>query len=492
MFSRRNLLLIGTPAMALGCVTGYVLLSGRQPEEEHSDNALEPEERIAVDATPAPDASEIAYVATATLPPFDWPWLFGPDGTSIINYPAELAAWPAAGPPILWRKPIGQGYSAPVIQDGKLIAFHRQGNEERIECLDAQSGERLWEFAYATAYKSPVRYSDGPYSTPAIVGDRLFAIGAEAKLHCLNLAEGEPVWSRDLKAEFSLVDTNYGRQEFYGFCPSPLPLGNTLVINVGGQESKAGIVAFDQSNGETLWQATTDGASYATPVAAKIDGALAAVVLTRDALVVLGAKDGNVLFREEFHSKNPDTTNATSPVVSDEMIFVSGYGVGSMAVTVPGLELLDPAHEQSASSQSTSSGPCQPTVAVTDLEPTVLWRKHRGLDAQYTNLFKLDGVVIGYPSRLKGTLMTTDLASGKTHWKLATGYARGSGLFINGELIVLNEDGVLLRFDKLPEKPVLTSVIEGYLKGPCYTGPTFANGRMYLRTEEELVCVRLF
>ncbi len=473
--NRTKLLVLGVPAVVLGGVIAFTIFSARAARENASE-VSEPISRIQVANSPV--VGEITYADAATLPGSNWPRLFGPQGNSIVEYPGELVDWPQAGPPVVWRKPTGQGYSAPVVQDGKLVLFHRVQDEERIECWDAESGQVLWSFAYPTAYESPVAptYSEGPYSTPAIVGDRVYAIGAEAKLHCLSMANGDPLWSRDLKVEFELADMNYGQQEFYGFCPSPVPCGDMLIVNVGGREQTAGVVAFDQHTGETLWQATNDGASYATPTLAEIDGEPVAIVLSRDALVVLKPADGSVLFREEFRSKNPDTTNATSPVVVGETVFACGYGVGAMAINLRG---------KISNDATTCASPVAP-------QPEIVWRERRSLDAQYTNLLALGETIIGYPSRWRGTLMAVELQTGKVKWKLATDYARGNGVFINGEWIVLSEEGDLLRFGKLPNEPVLTAVSEAYLTGPCYTGPTFAAGRMYLRTERELVCVQLF
>ena len=456
------MLLFGTSAAILGGMLAYLLRNGGNTGLGN-DISDEADAFVEVNTKGPPKVDAITYAEIAKLPAYDWPCLFGPHG-SIIEYPLELPKWPQTGPPVLWRMSVGEGYSAPVVQGKNLVLLHRLADEECVECRDAETGDLHWAFRYPTAYESPVAYSNGPYSTPTIVEDRVYTIGAETKMHCLRLTNGELLWSRDLKAEYELGDTNYNHQEFYGFCPSPLQLDSSLIVNIGARDKAAGIVAIDQLSGETLWESTSDGASYATPVAAEVAGHPVAIVLSRDALVMLEAADGSVLFREEFRSKNPDTTNASSPLVVNDTVFACGYGVGAMGVNLP------------------SDG----------FEPEVLWRERRSLDAQYTNLFALDGHIIGYPSRLKGTLMALDLATGDVQWEFTTGYARGNGLFINGELILLSEEGDLLRCDNLPGKPILTSAIERYLQGPCYTGPVFAHGRMFLRTERELICVQLF
>lgn len=480
-------LAVGCDAVSSGDVSRSAAKSAGGSESDTPGASANAEAEAGHRSVPGTPAAEITYADPATLPPCDWPRLFGPDANSTVTYPAALAPWPASGPPVLWRIPVGAGYSAPVVQAGRLILFHRQDDREILECRDAATGEPLWSYDWPTAFTTEVLYSIGPYSTPTVVDDRVFAIGAEAKLCCLSLASGELIWRRDLRADFQLDGINYGEQDYYGFCPSPVPADGKLIVNVGGRKSGAGIVAFDQATGETCWTATADGASYATPTCFALTAAdgtsrQLAAVLTRDALVILQTGDGSVLFRQPFRTKNPDTTHATSPVVLGDVVwgdavlgdtvFACGYGVGSLGVRV------NP----------------PPTAGTCEAAASIAWQNRRTMDSQYTNLLTLGDLVIGYPARLRGTLVAVNARTGEEAWQLRTEYARGSGVLLNGEYIVLNEEGDLLRFGNFATgvPPQLTSVISGLLPGKCFTGPVFADGRLYLRTEQEVVCLRLF
>ena len=107
-----------------------------------------------------------------------------------------LTEWPEAGPAVQWSRPVGLGYSVPVVLDGVLVLFYREGDEEVVEGANAETGQTRWAFRYPTAYRCPVNYSSGPYSTPVLDRDRVYAWGAEGKFHCLDLHQGTLLWSR--------------------------------------------------------------------------------------------------------------------------------------------------------------------------------------------------------------------------------------------------------------------------------------------------------
>src|SRR5262249_1992843 len=75
----------------------------------------------------------------------DWPQLLGPNRDGISLETGLAKSWPKSGPRVLWRKEVGPGFSGPVVAGKRLIAFYRQGEEEIVRCLDAESGSELWK-----------------------------------------------------------------------------------------------------------------------------------------------------------------------------------------------------------------------------------------------------------------------------------------------------------------------------------------------------------
>jgi outer membrane protein assembly factor BamB len=421
---------------------------------------------------PHPAASQETFIPPpeTALPPSavgDWPCLFGPAHDSISRETGIITSWPDSGPTEKWRRSLGTGYSVPVVAEGHLIVFHRQGDEEIIQSLDPATGEPQWRFAYATAFQCRFRYSSGPYSTPAIDEGHVYAWGAEGKLHCLQLDDGGLVWRRSLREEFDATEL------LFAVGASPLVWQDRLILNVGGRrndnvgddrKASAGIVALDKQTGRTLWTATDHGASYATPRAATIHGRDYLFVLTDAGLVSLDPRDGRVHWEIPFQSKHREAVNATSPLVYGDRVMISAYMLGSLCLKVTA----DGNYEE-------------------------VWRQRRGLDSHYNNLVAIGGRVYGFSARDRtASLWCIDLATGKSLWKLPSEFGRGMSLAIDGQLLLLGEYGHLGSMPLGGERPALTCMTpEPLLDGPCYTQPILSRGLLYLRNESTLVCYNL-
>ena len=148
----------------------------------------------------------------------------------------------------------------------RLVFLHRLGNEEIVECLHPETGSSQWQFRYPTAFEDRYGYNNGPRSSPVIDEGRVYTVGAEGKIHCLDLGTGKVVWRRDLRAEYRVP------QDFFGTASTPLVEGRLLLVNVGapGGPSVAGL---DKATGREAWRAGKEwGPSYASPVPATMHG----------------------------------------------------------------------------------------------------------------------------------------------------------------------------------------------------------------------------
>lgn len=387
-----------------------------------------------------------------------WPGLFGPEQDGTSPETDVVTEWPETGPPILWSRPLGQGYSAPVAIDGRLVLFHRLGDEEVVECLDARTGEPQWSFRDPTAYACPVAYSSGPYSTPVLDRDYVFAWGAEGRLHCLSLQDGQRIWSRPLHDEYAVEPGTFP------VASSPLLDGERLILNVGGRQTGAGIVALDKHTGRTLWTATGDGPSCATPRTATMHGREFAFVWTCENLVALDSASGHVWWKIPFRANHPDTINATSPVVSGDVVLVSGYQLGSLCVRV----LPDGGYEE-------------------------LWRGNKQiLDSHYNNLICRDGYVYGFGTVGGGGLRCVELATGRLAWRWKSRLRNAALIAVGQRLILFDERGRLGSVAVSPQacRPV-SQTARGLLSGRCFSAPALCGGLLYVRDEEELRCLDL-
>ena len=238
----------------------------------------------------------VSGLVRGAAPATDWPQFLGPERNGVYHGPALSPSWPAEGPPVVWQRKVGQGFSGPAVSGNRLLVFHRVEDRSIIECLEARTGKELWKADYPTDYQDDFGFDEGPRATPTIAEGRVFTYGAEGRLACWKLADGAVVWSVDIPKELGSA------KGFFGRASSPLVESNLVILNVGGSGG-AGIVAFDCATGARRWKATDDEASYSSPVAANIHGSRIVLSLTREALVALNSTDGRVIFRHPWRPR---------------------------------------------------------------------------------------------------------------------------------------------------------------------------------------------
>jgi outer membrane protein assembly factor BamB len=424
----------------------------------------------------------------------DWPRFLGPrgDGTSTETGLAET--WPANGPPKLWSKAVGAGYSAPSIRGQRLVLHHREAGQEIVECFDATSGDSRWRHTSPSAFIDPYGYNNGPRATPLLTTNRCFTFGAEGRLLCLELETGREIWSRDTARDFKVPEA------FFGVGSSPLLEGNRLIVIVGGQPN-AGVVAFDPESGRTLWENvgrsnwegqpmlgwpgerrvvwrdTDKQASYATPVAATIHGQRIVFCLMRQGLVALDPADGRVRFSRWFRARVEESVNAANPVVVGDLVFFSAayYRVGSVLLRVGA----DPGSFEEV---------WQSTVLETHWSTPI---HHEGY------LYALSG-----RNEPDARFRCVELKTGKLMWdrdeswrrstRQLDAYGRGADILADHKLIVLGEGGLLGLFAADPTQPrELARFQVPELAYPCWTAPVLSRGRLYLRSEDRLICLNV-
>ena len=143
----------------------------------------------------------------------DWRSFLGPTHNSVSTETFLRRQLP---PPLIWELPKGSGYSSPAIAGDRLVFVHRISEEEIVECLNAETGTRNWQFRYPTKYEDRYGYNNGPRSSPVVAYNQVYTVSAEGQLRCLDLDTGGLHWNKDLHAEYG-VD-----QDFFGASSTPL------------------------------------------------------------------------------------------------------------------------------------------------------------------------------------------------------------------------------------------------------------------------------
>ncbi len=392
----------------------------------------------------------IASVVSAA----DWPDFRGPNRDGIYPGTDVSADFPAEGPPVVWEKDVGAGFSNPVVANGRLILFHRRGGEEVVEALDAETGEEIWRFAYPTRYRDDFGFDEGPRASPVVVAGQVYTFGAQGVLTCLSFATGAKIWQRNVNEELSVA------KGFFGTASTPLVDGRRVYLNVGG--SGAGIVAFDKDTGRTLWQTGDDEASYSSPVEAEIDGERRIVFFTREGLVVLEPEDGAEVDRVRWRSRSRASVNAAMPTVVGDLVFLTAsYGTGAVA-----LERTDGAFKE-------------------------LWSGEDGITAHYATPVQKGGALYGFHGRQEygQEFRAVDLRTGRVRWS-EKGFGAGTVLLAGETLVILREDGQLVLADASPRR------YRERARAQIFSGQTrpygaLADGRFYARDTSRLVCLDL-
>lgn len=398
-------------------------------------------------------------VFAATVQASDWPQFLGPTRNGVYAGEDLARDWPPAGPPKVWEKPVGHGWSGPVVAGHKLILCQRQGDQDVVACLDSQTGNSLWTFAYPTSYQDDFGFDDGPRATPSIVSGRVYTFGAQGMLHCLNADTGKKLWSVDVKKEF---DAGNG---FFGMACSPLVEGEAVLLNIGGAKG-GGIVAFNQTDGKLLWKTSNDEAGYSSPVAATFDGHRYALFLTREGLVAVDPGSGAAGFEYSWHSRNRMSVNAATPLVIGDSIFLSAsYGTGAVLLRPHG-------H---------------------DLEK--VWASDDLLSNHYATSIEFNGFLYGIHGRTdpgfspRPQLRCIDLKAQKVRWETDS-IGAASLIRAGSRLLILTEKGELVVAPASPDGFQPAARVQ-VLASETRAFPALADGFFYARSKDRLICLDL-
>lgn len=385
----------------------------------------------------------------------DWPQFLGPTRDGVYSGNDLAASWPKDGPRTVWKRKVGQGFSGPAVQEGKLILFHRIEDKEAIECLEAKSGQKVWEYSYPTKYRDDFGFDEGPRATPAIALGKVYTFGAEGVLSCLDLATGKRLWAVETQKRF------HAEKGFFGMACSPLVADGKVLLGIGGAEG-AGIVAFDAATGNPLWRATNDEAGYSSPTAATLGSGTVALFLTRDGLAALDPMSGAEKFAFPWRSRSHASVNAATPLVLGNEIFISAsYGTGAALLRMKGSIV------------------------------EKVWSSDDVLSNHYATSVQRQGFLYGYHGRQESgpSLRCVDWRTGTVKWS-QDGFGAGTLYLAGDQLVVLREDGQLLLVSATPEAyreqaraQVLSTGVRAYA--------AIANGLFYARSKDTLVCLDL-
>ncbi len=455
-----------------------------------------------------------ATASAGSTESFDWPQWQGPERNAISRERGLLKEWPKDGPPLAWTiRGLGGGYNAPSVAAGRIFGMGNRGDDEVVWALSEKDGKELWVTRLGPAFKQQApQGKEGPGCTPTVTGELLYVEGLGGDVACLQVKDGKIVWQRSLTRDLG------GRAPMWSYRESPLVDSNKVICTPGGQDAM--LAALDKLTGKTIWKTQVpggpsgagggpagpgggpgmglggpgaepegpgrsgarprgsgrgprgfggSGAAYASAIAIDFDGQREYVQLTAKALIGVAASDGKFLWRYD-RPANGMGINCSTPVYHDGMVFAaSAYGAGG------GLAKL---------SKDANGG-----VRADEVYATKKMQNHHG------GMILLDGCLYGANGGNEGGfLVCLDFKTGNVLWDERDDPERrapkGSLALADSRLYYRTEKGTVLLIEPSPKQYIERGRFDqpDRSKQPAWAHPAIANGKLYLRDQDLLLC----
>lgn len=434
----------------------------------------------------------------------DWPQWQGPDRNAVSKEKGLLQSWPKEGPPLAWRiRGLGGGYNAPSIAAGQIFGMSNRDDIEVIWALSEADGKELWVTRLRPAAQGGMpQGKEGAGCTPTVDGERLYVVGQAGDLACLQVKDGKILWQHSFTRDFG------GRAPTWRYNESPLVDGDKVICTPGGPD--AIMVALDKVTGETIWKSKLSadlaggggpgapsgqarpgpggpggnrggfgggrggfggggGAGYASAIAIDFEGQRQYVQLAAKALIGVAAADGKLLWRYDKPA-NRRGISCSTPVYQDGQVFAaSAYGAGGGLVKL---------------SKDANGG-----IKADEVYFTRNMQNHHG------GMIVVDGCLYGANGGNEGgNLVCLDFKTGNVLWdgkQIARSQTpKGSILLADGRLYYRHESGTMTLVEPSRKEYLERGRFEqpDRTEQPAWAHPVVANGKLYLRDQDALLC----
>ncbi|MFO0936030.1 MAG: PQQ-binding-like beta-propeller repeat protein [Gemmataceae bacterium] len=427
----------------------------------------------------------VFLASSATLRADDWPNWMGKDRDNVWKETGILETFPAGGPKILWRTKLAGGYAGPAVSGGRVYVmdydskdltqeqldsgnFDRKGSSgtESLHCFEEKTGKKIWSYPYAVKYS--ISYPSGPRCTPLVENGKVYMLGAEGHLACLDIQTGKPIWKKELKDEYKT------KSDLWGYAAHPMIDGQKLITLAGGDGTH--VIALDKDTGKEIWHSQTQSSQgYSVPLLTEVAGKRQMIVFGPQALRALDPETGKRIWTTPFSSTGGSTI--MTPVRHGDYIFVGGYEAKNLLVK----------------------------LKADGSNVDVVWKDKRnaGMSPVSVQPFLQDGVLYGYDDN--GKLYAVELPSGKRLWEgggpLGDEPPGSATAFIvkNGDRFIFFAETGHLVFGKLTPKgyeeisraKVIDQTNVAFGRKVVWCMPAYANKHCYVRNDKELICVDL-
>lgn len=383
----------------------------------------------------------------------DWPCFRGADRTGRTAETGLMASWPEGGPKKVWvSRDAGIGYSSFAVVGDTMYTMGADASTEYLIALDSKTGKKIWQTPVGQRLKNG--WGDGPRSTPAASGDSVVAIGGKGGLICVSAATGQKKWSVEL-TELG------GKIPNWGYSESPLIDGDRVLATPGGKQGT--VAAFQLSDGKKVWQSEdmTEFCHYSSIVPVDHYGQKQYIQLTMSKVFGLD-NSGKLLWQADWPGR---TAVIPTPIYHEGQVYVtSGYGTGCMLLNI------------------TKDNQVQ------DVYDNKKMKNHHG------GVIRLNDSVYGYSDGVGWACQ--DLATGDVVWNEKKALGKGAIAYADGRFYCLDEKSgtcVLIEattegWNNVGEFRLDPQTDQRADKGKVWTHPVIANGKLYLRDQEVVIC----
>jgi len=381
----------------------------------------------------------------------DYPQFLGPHRNAKAHDVKLSRDWSKHPPKLMWRQPIGAGWSAFAVSGNLAITQEQRGRNEMVIAYDFHSGKMKWSHGDSTIYESPIA-GNGPRATPTIAGNRVYTLGATGMLNCLDLKTGKGIWSKDV------IKDNDAQIINWGISGSPLILDSLVVVNAGGREGKS-LVAFHQNTGARIWSGGSDRAAYSSPLVTTLAGVRQILIFNQDNVVAHNPSNGQILWQQVWPSGS-ECVAQPQPLPNDRVFVSSGYGIGCKLFQI---------------ARGNDGG----------WQVSLVWETSR-LKAKFTNVVYRDEYIYGLDD---GILVCLDPANGERKWK-AGRYGHGQMIGVDDLLLIQAESGEVVLVEANPDSHHELARFAA-LDSKTWNNPALAGGYLLVRNDREAACYEL-
>jgi outer membrane protein assembly factor BamB len=379
----------------------------------------------------------------------DWTQWRGPNRDGAVASFVEPKTWPA----MLnrkWKVEVGLGYASPLVVGNRIYMFARQGPNEVMLALDADSGKVLWRTGYPAPFKmnpAAAPHNEGPKSTPVFANGKLYAIGMSGIVTAFNATDGKQLWQKPA----SKVATLYTTHSF-----SPVVDRGLVIFHVGGHDQGA-LTAFNAETGDVKWHWDGDGPAYASPIIAEFEGTRQVITFTQNNLIGVAAESGELLWKRPYVV--PFTQNNITPILYNQTLIISG------------LE--------------------QPVVALNVVKRNGKWDtanvwENAGVSLSMSNAVVARDTVFGMSSRNMGQFFALDARTGKTLWTSAPRQGTNAAIIRAADvLFILKDDGQMI---VARANPARYEILKTYqvADSATWAQPTISGDRVFVKDVSSL------